>query len=126
VSKQSETGNVKKLCACGRPKWAACAHPWYVDYKAAKTHPRRANQRYRKNLDQMIGVHCETMADAKIEASRAIVAWLDGKDPADLQASDRPTLLQVITEYRKRPDAGTDEAAQIGPSRSARCREAVR
>lgn len=115
MPRQSETGNVKKLCACGRPKWAACAHPWYVDYKAPKTHRRRANERYRRNLDQLIGQHPESFNEAKDEARRAITAWLDGKDPADLQASDRPTLMQAIEEYGKRPDAAVDEPAQIGP-----------
>lgn len=93
MPRQSDTGNVKKLCACGRPKWSACTHPWYVDYKAPKNHRRRPNERYRKNLDQAVGFHPENMADAKIEAQRAIIAWLDGKDPADLQAGDRPTLM---------------------------------
>lgn len=115
MPRQSETNNVKKLCACGRPKWGGCAHPWYVDYKAPKTHRRRPNERYRKNLDQAIGFHAETLTDAKIEAQRAIIAWLDGKNPADLQAGDWPTLAQVLTEYRKRPDAATGEAWQVKP-----------
>jgi len=115
MPKQSDTGNVKKLCACGRPKWAACAHAWYVDYKAPKTHRRRPNERYRKNLDQMIGDHPATWNDAKDEARRAIIAWLDGKDPAELQAGDRPTLAQVLLSFRQRPDAAINEAAHFGP-----------
>ena len=42
------------------------------------------------------------LQDAKDEARRAIVAWLDGKDPMDLQAADLPTLAASL---------GGDEAA---------------
>lgn len=111
----SESGNVKKRCACARAKWGSCAHPWYVDYKAPPTHRRRAGERYRRNLDQVTGRHAESLLEAKDEARRAIVAWLDGKDPQDLQASDRPTLAQAIGEYLRRPDAAVDEASQVGP-----------
>ena len=66
MPRQSETGNVKKRCACGRPKWAACAHPWYIDYKAPKTERRRAGQRYRVCLDVAIGFHPENLAQATL------------------------------------------------------------
>jgi integrase len=120
MPRQSETGNVKKRCACGRPKWAACAHPWFVDYKAPKTHRRRANERYRRNIDQLIGSHVQTLSEAKDEARRAITAWLDGKDPADLQGSDRPTLKRALEEYAKRPDAAVTDAWQIKPITTAK------
>ena len=57
MPKQSDTGNVKKLCDCGRSKWSGCSHPWYCDYKAPKDHARRPNDRYRKNLDLAAGKH---------------------------------------------------------------------
>lgn len=62
----------------------------------------RAGERYRRNLDQAAGRHAENLQDAKDEARRAIVAWLDGKDPMDLQAADLPTLAASL---------GGDEAA---------------
>ena len=86
VGARSDTGNVKKLCACGRAKWSGCAHPWYVDYKAPKDHPRRGisekhpdGERYRKNLDMASGRRSANIREAQDEARRAITAWLDGR-----------------------------------------------
>lgn len=112
--KQSDTGNVKKRCDCGRKKWSTCAHPWHVDYKAPKDHPRRPNERYRKNLDTVAGTHAENLRDAQNEARRAITAWLDGRDPTDIQPGDRPTLAALLEAYHKRPGAGASEKVQIG------------
>lgn len=115
MPKQSDTGNVKKLCACGRSKWSTCSHPWYVDFKAAKDHPRRPNERYRKNLDMASGKHAANLREAQDEARRAITAWLDGRDPALLQPDDRPTLAQVLAQYGQRPQASKAEKYQVGP-----------
>jgi integrase len=82
-------------------------HPWYVDYKAPKDHKSRPNERYRKNLDAMIGRHAADLREAQGEARRAIVAWLDGRDPGELQPEDRPTLAQVIEAYQRRPGASS-------------------
>jgi integrase len=113
MPRQSDTGNVKKLCACGRAKWSACAHPWYVDYKAPKDHPRRPNERYRKNLDVAAAKHAANLREAQDEARRAITAWLDGRNPADLQPADRPTLAQLLDVYVKRPDAAINDGLQV-------------
>ena len=115
MPKQSDTGNVKKLCDCGRTKWSACAHPWYVDYKAPKDHVRRPNERYRKNLDLVSGKHADHIRDAQDEARRAITAWLDGRDAKDLQPCDRPTLATVLKEYSERPNAAKSDALQVKP-----------
>lgn len=115
MPRQSDTGNVKKICGCGRSKWSTCAHPWYVDYKAAKEHPRRANERYRKNLDLVSGKHAANLREAQDEARRAITAWLDGRDPGLLQPEDRPTLAQVLAQYGQRPQASPAERYQVGP-----------
>ncbi len=82
MPRQSDTGNVKTLCGCGRAQWSSCAHPWYVDYKAAKDHPTRPNDRYRKNLDVASGRHATNLREAQDEARRAITAWLDGRNPS--------------------------------------------
>lgn len=119
MPKHSETGNVRKICSCGRARWGSCKHPWYTDYKAPKDHPRRAGERYRKNLDQITGRHAASLAEAKVEAHRAILAWLDGRQAADLLPTDRPTLARMIAEYRERPNASTGEAQQIGPLTNA-------
>ena len=66
MPRKSETGNVKKRCACSR-QWA-CSHPWYIDYKAPATHATRAGERYRVNLDDLIDRHCVDLNDAKTEA----------------------------------------------------------
>jgi integrase len=50
-------------------------------------------------LDKLIGRHCADFAEAKIEAKRAWLAWLDGRNPAELQPSDRPTLAAVLDAY---------------------------
>src|SRR6266496_2191306 len=101
MARHSATGNVKKRCACGRKKWSSCKHPWYVDYKAPKDHATRPNERYRKNLDLAAETHALSLNDAKAEAHRAIVAWLDGRDPAQLQPADRPTLADTLAAYLK-------------------------
>src|SRR5690349_17516140 len=106
MPRRSETGNVKKICGCGRSKWSTCQHAWYVDYKATKYHALRPNERYRKNLDLVCGRHVGNLREAEDEARRAITAWLDGRDPAALQPEDRPTLSQVLVQYGKRVSAG--------------------
>jgi hypothetical protein len=114
MPRQSETGNVKKLSTV-RARGAGSARiRGYVDYKAPKDHPTRPNERYRKNLDAMIGRHAADLREAQGEARRAIVAWLDGRDPAALQPGDRPTLAQVIEAYQQRPGASS-VTYQIGP-----------
>lgn len=115
MPRQSETGNVKKRCDCGRAKWSTCPHPWHVDFKAPRNHPTRPNERYRKNLDQAIGSHPRTLTEAKAEAQRACRTWLEGRDPAELQGSDLPTLAQVLTQYRARQDASPSELEQVRP-----------
>src|SRR6185503_7560059 len=102
MPRHSDTGNVKKLCGCGRTKWSGCAHPWYVDFKAPKDHPRRPNQRYRKNLALAAGKKPANFREAQDEARRAITAWLDRRDPLDLQPNDRPTLTTVLTIFTER------------------------
>jgi len=109
MPRQSETGNVRKLCACARGNRSACAHPWYVHFKAPKDHATRPNEHFRKNLDLLTGRHATNLRDAQAEARRAIVAWLDGRDPKLLQPSDRPTLAQLVEQYQRRPGASTDK-----------------
>ena len=115
MPRQSDTGNVKKICGCGRSKWASCSHPWYVDFKAAKDHARRPNERYRKNLELACGRRVTSLREAQDEARRAITAWLDGRDPTLLQPEDRPTLTQVLAQYGARVGASTAEKYQVGP-----------
>ncbi len=115
MPRASDTGNVKKICGCGRAKWSGCAHPWYVDYKAPKDHPRRRGARYRKNLIVASGRTPSNLREAQDEGRRAITAWLDGRDPLDLQPSDRPTLSQVLEEYTTRAHAPANDARQVAP-----------
>ncbi len=111
MSRKSKNANVKKRCECARP-WA-CAHPWYVDVKAASNHRKRAGQRYRVNLDNLIGRHCIDLHDAQAEARRAIVAWLDGRDARDLLPGDRPTLGTLIDAYQERPNGSKAPKSQL-------------
>lgn len=117
MPRRSATGNVTKRCSCIR-KWT-CAHPWYVAYKAATKDARRAGERFRRNLDDLIGRHCENLREAQAEGRRAIVAWLDGRDPGSLQPTDRPTLARLIEEYERRPSASANGKEQVGPITSA-------
>ena len=112
MPRRSQTDNVRKVCGCA--KWKSCTHPWYVDYKAAKDHPTRPNERYRKNLDAIAGKHAADIREAQEQARRAIIAWLDGRDPRELQPTDRPTLEQVIDAYQRRPGAA-NVGWQLGP-----------
>jgi integrase len=113
MPRKSQTDHVRKICRC--TQWKICAHPWYVDYKASKHHPRRPNERYRKHLGLAAGTHVGSLREAQDEARRAITAWLDGRDPLLLQPGDRPTLAQVLAQYGKRPGASTTETYQVGP-----------
>jgi integrase len=90
MPRKSRTANVRKICGC--VKWKDCAHPWYLDYQ-------RDNVRDRDNLDLLIGRHAETFQQAQDEARRAIVAKLDGHDPAGLVPGDDPTLSELLTGY---------------------------
>ena len=112
MPRKSQTDNVRKICGC--TQWKTCTHPWYVDYKASKDHPRRPNERYRKNLDLESGRHAENLRVAQEEARRAITAWLDGRDPLLVQPADRPTLATVLAQYRQRPEASASEKYQVG------------
>ena len=120
MPRQSRTGNVRKVCGCS--KWKECGHPWYVEFKAPKRHPRRGvstahptGQRFRQNLRPLIERHPQDFTEAREEARRAIVAWLAGRDPRDLQPNDRPTLAAVIDAYEKRPGATKAGRWQIAP-----------
>lgn len=96
MPRQSQTDNVRKICACA--KWKTCAHPWYLDYKD------KTKGRLRRNLEKLIGRRPVDFMDAKIEAKRAIVAWLDGRDPKGIVPSDDPTVALLLTEYdREKP-----------------------
>lgn len=92
MPRQSRTDNVRKLCACA--KWKTCAHPWYLDYQ-------RDRKRFRDNLDRLLGWHPVDFKQATDEARRAIVAKLEGRDPAGLVPSDDPTLAQLLAEYQR-------------------------
>lgn len=106
MPRRSATGNVRKICGCA--KWKMCAHPWYLDFQKKKV-------RYRDNLDALIDRHPADFTEAKDEARRAIVAKLEGRDPRELQASDCPTVAQVLADYGQRQDAGPREREQVTP-----------
>jgi len=92
MPRKSTTDNVRKICGC--TQWKTCAHPWYLDFQ-------RDNQRFRDNLDALIGRHAPDFTAAKDEARRAIVAKLEGRDPKGLIPSDDPTVAAVLTAYDK-------------------------
>jgi integrase len=109
MPRQSETGNVRKICGC--VKWKVCAHPWYLDYQRNKV-------RLRENLDNLIGRHPRDFNDAKDEARRAIVAKANGLNPKGLVPDDDPTLAQLLTEYdREKPRHDRWQIGRIGATK---------
>ena len=85
MPRQSDTGNVRKICGC--VKWKDCAHPWYVDYREGKDVDRGSGsfgltQGCGSVLSLLVGREPVDYADAKAEARRAIVAWKDGRNAA--------------------------------------------
>lgn len=102
MPRRSQTGNVRKRCAC--VEWKTCAHPWFLDYQ-------RDTQRVRENLDDLIGFHPRTYQDACDEARRAITAKLDGRDPAGLLPSDDPMLLRLLEAYLTEQKKSLDSQA---------------
>jgi integrase len=102
MPRKSDTENVRKRCVCWKARardrrWRTCEHPWYLDYQ-------REKDRFRDNLDVLIGRHCADFREAVDEARRAIVAKLEGRDPKGLVPSDDPTLGQLLDEYdREKP-----------------------
>ncbi len=119
MPRTSDTGNVRKICGCGRAKWSTCAHAWYVDFKAPIGHRRRPGERLRKNLDLFAGKHAASLFEAKGEGRRAIEAWLEGRDPKELQPADRPTLTQLLDDYARRPNASPNDKPQVNAITSA-------
>lgn len=115
MPRHSETGNVRKFCVCPRGRRFSCPHPWFTDYSAPSRHPLRGGQRFRRNLDAIAEFHPSNLAEAKTEARRAIDAWLAGRDPHELQPSDRPTLAHTLDAYHARPDAPVREREQFAP-----------
>ena len=61
------------------------------------------------------GKRANNIREARDEARRAITVWLDGRDPLDLQPSDRPTLAQALDQYVKRAHAPTNDGRQVKP-----------
>jgi integrase len=110
VARQSKNEYVKKICGC--VKWKDCAHPWYVDYRQGEGKGGRV---LRKKLSPLVGREPTDFIDAKAEARRAIVAWKDGRNAADLLPMDRPTLASLLDSYRQRPDASPSEKYQVRP-----------
>jgi integrase len=90
MPRASRSENVRKLCGCA--KWKICTHPWYIDFQIGA-------RRYRPNLDKLIRRHAPAFTEAKAEARRAIQAWLNGRDAADLLPSDRATLAAILDAY---------------------------
>ncbi len=110
MARASKTDHVKKICGCA--KWKECAHPWYVDYREGEG---KGGKVLRRKLAPLVGREPKDFADAKFEARRAIVAWKDGRNAADLLPVDRPTLAALLEAYRKRPDASPSEKDQVKP-----------
>ena len=105
MPRKSRTDNVRKRCSC--IKWKTCPHAWYLDYQ-------RDKDRFRENLDNLIGRHPTSFTEAKDEARRAIVAKLTGRDPQGIVPADDPTLAEVMAEYdREKPRKARWQAAKI-------------
>ena len=103
---ESKTDHVRKRCDCS--KWKECKHPRYIDAQEGR-------RRYRRNLDTLIRHHAADFAEAKREGNRAIQAWKAGRDAADLQPDDRPTLAVLLASYQARPHASPADKYQAGP-----------
>jgi hypothetical protein len=116
MARQSETGNVKKICGC--VKWKECAHPWYVDYRSGKEVGPSGKVReraLRRKLAELVGREPRDFAEAKDEARRAITAWKDGRDARALLPTDRKTLAQVLDAYGERPNGAPIDRFRRGP-----------
>ena len=116
MPRQSETGNVKKICGC--VKWKECAHPWYVDYREGKEVGPNGQVRergLRSKLAPLVGREPVDFADAKAEARRAIVAWKDGRDARELLPGDAPTLADGARRVRQAAERRADRRYQRGP-----------
>lgn len=115
MARQSETGNVKKICGCS--KWKECAHPWYVTYREGKELDAKTGKvrerGLRKRLSTLVGREPVDFADAKTEARRAIVAWKDGLDATALLPGDAPTVAKLLAGYAERPGGATRDTAPI-------------
>ena len=49
---------LRKVCGCGRNKWAKCAHGWHLNFQWAGVP-------YRLSVDREVGEHVVPKADAK-------------------------------------------------------------
>src|SRR5262245_48407672 len=99
MARPSATEYVKKVCGCAN--WKDCRHPWYVFYRAQVK--GKGGAVLRRKLALLVGQEPKDFAEAKKEARRAIVAWMDGKDARDLLPGDAPTLTALLDAYGQRP-----------------------
>ena len=60
MPRKSRTDNVRKRCGCA--KWKTCAHAWYLDYQ-------RDKDRFRENLDNLIGRHPTSFTEARLDSA---------------------------------------------------------
>jgi integrase len=115
MARQSQTGNVRKICGCA--KWKACAHPWYVWYREGKELGPDGQVRERAlrcKLAPLVGREPVDYADAKDEARRAIVAWKEGRDARDLLPMDAPTVTAILDGYGSRLNGSPIDRFQRG------------
>lgn len=113
MARQSESGNVRKRCAC--TKWKDCAHPWYVTYREGKelVDGKVRERGLRKRLSLLVGREPKDYADAKTEAQRAILAWKDGRDARGILPGDPVTVATLLEQYAERPNGATRDTAPI-------------
>ena len=107
MPRASSTRNVTKRCACAR--WKDCRHPFWVEAEATITGARR---RLFRALAECIGREPKDYEDAKIEAQRAILAWKEGRDAADILPGDAPTIAAILDTYTGRPTGSPIDPSQ--------------
>ncbi len=69
---RQHNNGLRKLCDCGRRKWAKCSHPWHFNFKP------RGGPSYRFSLDAEIGKPIKSKTEAEAEAERIRTAIRDG------------------------------------------------
>jgi len=88
---------LRKVCCCGRHKWAKCPHPWHFSFQWEGEH-------YRFSLDRHVGKKL-TKSEADIEAERLRTAIRAGEFQAAQARAQQPKPQQdLLTTFRQFAD----------------------
>ena len=112
MSPRGRNFGLRKVCDCGRSRWAKCVHAWNFNFKP------RGGPPYRFSLDAELGRHISSKTEAEHEATRIKAAILAGTfrrvasvPISDLAGLSVTTLDQFAAIYLERVSKASGKAS---------------